>query len=64
LALGIVLLAPGLAFTVWARVYLGRNWSGMVTLKQGEIFPGQYQSYCAEVPALVPFTKARRSAPR
>ena len=34
-ALGVVLLAPGLAFTVWARVYLGRNWSGMVTLKQG-----------------------------
>ena len=123
LALGIVLLALGLAFTVWARVYLGRNWSGMVTLKQGhelirsgpyayvrhpiytglllallgsavacgelraligwcvvagaflrklrieerfmrEIFPGQYQSYCAEVPALVPFTRARRSAPR
>jgi protein-S-isoprenylcysteine O-methyltransferase Ste14 len=118
-----VLLALGLAFTVWARVYLGRNWSGTVTLKEGhelirsgpytyvrhpiytgllvallgsavacgelramiglglvagafirklrieerfmrEIFPGQYERYCAEVPALVPFTKARRSEPR
>jgi protein-S-isoprenylcysteine O-methyltransferase Ste14 len=121
--LGVVLLALGLAFTVWARVYLGRNWSGTVTLKEGhelirsgpytyvrhpiytgllvallgsavacgelramiglavvagafmrklrieerfmrEIFPGQYERYCAEVPALVPFTKARRSVPR
>jgi protein-S-isoprenylcysteine O-methyltransferase Ste14 len=29
-----------------------------------EIFPGQYQGYCAQVPALVPFTKLPRSAPR
>lgn len=29
---GLVLL--GLLFTVWARVHLGRNWSGIVTLKQ------------------------------
>jgi len=122
-ALGVALLAPGLAFTVWARVYLGRNWSGTVTLKEGhelirsgpyayvrhpiytgllvallgsavacgelraligwcvvagafirklrieerfmrEIFPGQYPGYCAAVPALVPFTKLLRSAPR
>ena len=122
-ALGVVLLVLGLAFTVWARVYLGRNWSGTVTLKEGhelirsgpysyvrhpiytgllvallgsavacgelraliglsvvagafirklrieerfmrEIFPGQYERYSAEVPALVPFTKARRSVPR
>jgi protein-S-isoprenylcysteine O-methyltransferase Ste14 len=26
--------AAGLLFTVWARVHLGRNWSGMVTIKQ------------------------------
>jgi protein-S-isoprenylcysteine O-methyltransferase Ste14 len=32
---GVALLAGGLAFTVWARVHLGRNWSGIVTLKQG-----------------------------
>jgi protein-S-isoprenylcysteine O-methyltransferase Ste14 len=122
-ALGFVLLALGLAFTVWARVYLGRNWSGTVTLKEGhelirsgpysyvrhpiytgllvallgsavacgelraligsgvvagafirklrieerfmrEIFPGQYQRYCAQVPALVPFTRLPRSVPR
>lgn len=28
-ALGAVLTLFGLLFTVWARVYLGRNWSGM-----------------------------------
>jgi protein-S-isoprenylcysteine O-methyltransferase Ste14 len=27
--------ALGLLFTVWARVHLGRNWSGVVTIKQG-----------------------------
>jgi protein-S-isoprenylcysteine O-methyltransferase Ste14 len=33
-ALGAVLTLIGLLFTVWARVYLGRNWSGMgVTIK-------------------------------
>jgi protein-S-isoprenylcysteine O-methyltransferase Ste14 len=31
---GVGLLAVGLAFTVWARVHLGRNWSGTVTVKQ------------------------------
>ena len=119
----LALLLAGLAFTVWARVHLGRNWSGTVTLKEGhelirsgpyayvrhpiytgllvallgsavacgelramiglsvvagafirklrieerlmrEIFPGQYQRYCAQVPALVPFTKLPRSVPR
>lgn len=33
-ALGVGLLAAGLAFAIWARVALGRNWSGTVTLKQ------------------------------
>jgi protein-S-isoprenylcysteine O-methyltransferase Ste14 len=32
---GVVLLALGLAFTVWARRHLGRNWSATVTLKEG-----------------------------
>jgi len=32
-ALGAVLLLVGLLFSVWARVYLGRNWSGVVTVK-------------------------------
>lgn len=121
--IGVGLLAAGLAFSVWARVYLGRNWSGAVTVKQGhelirsgpyalarhpiytgvltaligtvivsgtvravagllvitaslvrkmrveeafmrETFPGAYESYCAEVPALIPFLKPRRSVPR
>jgi protein-S-isoprenylcysteine O-methyltransferase Ste14 len=120
--IGVALLVAGLAFSVWARVHLGRNWSGSVTVKQGhelirsgpyawvrhpiytgllsallgtvivsgtvravigfaiiaaallrklrieegfmrETFPGVYERYCAEVPALIPFTKPRRSAP-
>jgi protein-S-isoprenylcysteine O-methyltransferase Ste14 len=32
---GVALTAAGLAFAVWARVHLGRNWSGRVTLKVG-----------------------------
>jgi protein-S-isoprenylcysteine O-methyltransferase Ste14 len=121
--IGVAILAAGLVFAVWARVHLGGNWSGSVTVKQGhelirsgpyayvrhpiytgllaavlgtvivsdtvraviglaiiaaalvrklsteerfmrETFPGQYQRYSAEVPALIPFTKPRRSAPR
>jgi protein-S-isoprenylcysteine O-methyltransferase Ste14 len=31
--IGVALLAAGLGFSVWARVYLGRNWSGSVTVK-------------------------------
>lgn len=31
---GAVVTFAGLAFSVWARVHLGRNWSGIVTLKQ------------------------------
>jgi len=31
---GAALTAAGLAFTVWARRHLGRNWSAIVTLKQ------------------------------
>ena len=32
--LGIVLLAAGLGFSVWARRHLGRNWSAHVVVKQ------------------------------
>jgi protein-S-isoprenylcysteine O-methyltransferase Ste14 len=32
--LGFIMAVAGLAFAVWARVYLGRNWSGTVTVKQ------------------------------
>jgi protein-S-isoprenylcysteine O-methyltransferase Ste14 len=31
---GLVLVALGLAFAVWARTSLGRNWSATVTVKQ------------------------------
>lgn len=121
--IGFAALVAGLAFSVWARVHLGRNWSGNVTVKEGhelirtgpyayvrhpiytgiltavlgtaicsgtlraalglaiiaaallvklraeerfmrETFPGQYEKYCEEVPALIPFTKPRRLAPR
>lgn len=32
--IGVGVLLGGLLFSVWARVHLGRNWSGTVTLKQ------------------------------
>jgi protein-S-isoprenylcysteine O-methyltransferase Ste14 len=32
--LGLIMLAAGIGFAVWARNYLGRNWSGTVTVKQ------------------------------
>jgi protein-S-isoprenylcysteine O-methyltransferase Ste14 len=32
---GIVLCIAGFAFCIWARFTLGRNWSGLVTLKAG-----------------------------
>lgn len=31
---GCALTAAGLGFAVWARLHLGRNWSGTVTIKQ------------------------------
>jgi protein-S-isoprenylcysteine O-methyltransferase Ste14 len=33
--LGGLAVAIGIAFAVWARRHLGRNWSGTVTVKQG-----------------------------
>lgn len=30
---GLVLVIAGLLFAVWARVFLGKNWSGTVTIK-------------------------------
>ncbi len=32
---GVVLCVAGLTFCIWARFTLGRNWSGVVTLKGG-----------------------------
>jgi protein-S-isoprenylcysteine O-methyltransferase Ste14 len=31
---GFAIVLLGLGFTVWARIVLGRNWSGIVTVKQ------------------------------
>jgi protein-S-isoprenylcysteine O-methyltransferase Ste14 len=32
---GFAVAAAGLLFTVWARRHLGKNWSGIVTIKEG-----------------------------
>ena len=32
---GVFLCVSGLMFAIWARLILGRNWSGVVTLKEG-----------------------------
>jgi protein-S-isoprenylcysteine O-methyltransferase Ste14 len=32
--LGLLMVGAGLAFAVWARIHLGRNWSGRVTVKE------------------------------
>ena len=34
-ALGVAITAAGIGFAVWARVYLGGNWSSNVTVKVG-----------------------------
>lgn len=34
-AIGLLLTAGGLIFAVWARIALGANWSGTVTIKSG-----------------------------
>jgi protein-S-isoprenylcysteine O-methyltransferase Ste14 len=121
--IGVAWIVAGLGFSVWARVHLGSNWSGTVTVKQShelirsgpyawvrhpiytgllaallgsviasgtlrsaiglaiitaafvrklrteerfmrEIFPGEYERYSTAVPALIPFTRFLRSAPR
>jgi len=43
--LGIAVTAAGLLFSIWARAYLGRNWSGTVTVKVGHqlILTGPYR---------------------
>ncbi|PWT85623.1 MAG: isoprenylcysteine carboxylmethyltransferase family protein [Acidobacteria bacterium] len=33
--IGVVLCISGLTLAIWARLILGRNWSGVVTLKEG-----------------------------
>jgi len=36
--IGAFLCVCGLVFAIWARVILGRNWSGVITLKEGHEF--------------------------
>jgi len=121
--IGVALIIAGIAFAIWARVHLGGNWSGTVTVKQGhelirsgpyayvrhpiytglitallgttvasgtvhaaiglaiivasfarklrieenfmrETFPGEYQRYSAEVPALIPWARPPHSMRR
>lgn len=43
--LGIILCAAGIAFAIWARVHLGKNWSGTPSMKEGHelITSGPYR---------------------
>jgi protein-S-isoprenylcysteine O-methyltransferase Ste14 len=43
---GVAIMVVGLAIAVWARVHLGTNWSGVVTLKEGHelIRTGPYRN--------------------
>jgi protein-S-isoprenylcysteine O-methyltransferase Ste14 len=34
LSIGVILCAAGIAFAIWARVYLGRNWGMPMSLKE------------------------------
>ena len=51
------IVLAGAAFTVWARITLGRNWSAEVTFKQDHelIESGPYAEYKKRVRAIVPF---------
>jgi protein-S-isoprenylcysteine O-methyltransferase Ste14 len=43
---GVAIMAFGVAIAIWARVHLGTNWSGVVTLKEGHelIRTGPYRN--------------------
>jgi protein-S-isoprenylcysteine O-methyltransferase Ste14 len=45
-ALGVSLTVAGIAVAIWARVYIGSNWSGVVTVKENHqlIRTGPYAS--------------------
>jgi len=45
-AAGVILTAAGLALAVWARLHIGSNWSGTVTVKVGHelVRSGPYRS--------------------
>jgi protein-S-isoprenylcysteine O-methyltransferase Ste14 len=42
---GVVITAIGVLFSIWARVHLGKYWSGIITLKEGHklITTGPYR---------------------
>src|SRR5208282_6344582 len=42
---GLLMTIAGFAVAIWARIYLGRNWSGVITLKEGHkvIAAGPYR---------------------
>ncbi len=44
--LGVVIMAAGIGIACWARIHLGTNWSGVVTLKEGHelIRTGPYRN--------------------
>jgi protein-S-isoprenylcysteine O-methyltransferase Ste14 len=44
--LGVMITAAGMAIACWARIHLGANWSGVVTLKEGHelIRTGPYRN--------------------
>ncbi|MBV9686744.1 MAG: isoprenylcysteine carboxylmethyltransferase family protein [Alphaproteobacteria bacterium] len=44
--LGALMIAAGLGFAAWARAHLGRNWSGIVTVKEDHalVRTGPYQA--------------------
>jgi protein-S-isoprenylcysteine O-methyltransferase Ste14 len=43
--LGVILCGAGVAFAIWARVYLGRNWGAPMTLRENPelVTSGPYQ---------------------
>lgn len=47
-AVGAVLTLAGQLFTVWARIYLGRNWSGVAAIKADHelVVGGPYRWVC------------------
>jgi len=67
-SLGVALCTLGMAFTFWARILLGRNWSGFVTLKENHqliqsgpyrvvrhpIYTGLLVAICGSLAAIFP----------
>jgi protein-S-isoprenylcysteine O-methyltransferase Ste14 len=54
---GVILCVAGIVIAIWARVHLGRNWSGTPSMKEGHEFvtSGPYSALVAGVIWLVMF---------